>query len=545
VSMPFRRRREQRGDSGFSMIEMMAALVVIGLLSAGSVAFFTTSLGGVNGQKQRQAAVFLADQQLQTVESLPVGKLVAGRTQTCVNTLFASAAATRLKISTQDDTSNSANYDSTAANCNAPTVPITTTKTVNNVVYTLTTFVDTCWYDDATGLCGPTSSSTTNQEYRVSVDVAWTGKGNCSTGCTFNANTIIDPTADPLYNTNISAPTGSVTTPASATIFNDSTNNAMEITGTNFQNNIRVVISSGGGTVTNISQPNGGLVDFTLAGGDVPGSYTISVINADGGHFQTTLNEVPQLSAVSGWTTAGRVLNLTGGGFEPGATLATPAGYTLTRTSYTAASIASWTGPVNGASSTLKVNNPDGTSASYTITAPKVTSVSDSLMVAGMTQASTVTGTGFNTVGLVATASNGTVSIGSPVTATSVPLSIKPTSTGTDTVTLYNTDGSSATYTFTVNAAPTLSTLSPSSVTHSTLTTFTLTGTGFQAGATVAVTYQGTAKAVSNVTVSSATQITFKFTPSASPTSGTATIVVTVTNPDGGTVSKTFTVTAS
>ena len=74
-------------DEGFSMVEMMVALLIIAIVSAASVAFFVDNIRGVNDQRQHQEAVYLADQQMETVESLPVGKLVAGRTQAEVNAL--------------------------------------------------------------------------------------------------------------------------------------------------------------------------------------------------------------------------------------------------------------------------------------------------------------------------------------------------------------------------------------------------------------------------------------------------------------------------
>ena len=58
------------------MVEMMVALLIIAIVSAASIAFFVDNIRGVNDQRQHQEAVYLADQQMETVTSLPVGKLV-------------------------------------------------------------------------------------------------------------------------------------------------------------------------------------------------------------------------------------------------------------------------------------------------------------------------------------------------------------------------------------------------------------------------------------------------------------------------------------
>ncbi|MBV9292204.1 MAG: prepilin-type N-terminal cleavage/methylation domain-containing protein [Frankiales bacterium] len=539
----FRRIRRAPVDAsaGFTLIEIMAALVVLGLVAAGSVAFFVQSIRGVNGQKQRQLAVFLADQELQSVQALPPAKLVTGRTQASVNAIYGSAAATRLNIAAQDDTGNSANYDAAANSGSTPSVPTVQTQTVNNVAYTITTFIDVCWYDNAAGQCGRTSGSGLTQEYRASVDVYWTSTAPCTNGCSYFTSTIIDPTADPQFNSNISAPTIDAITPANETVYNDATTHFV-LTGQNYKTGVRVQIQGAGGTITNISQPIATEIDFDLTAGDKPGSYIISIINTDGGHVQTTVNEIPQITAAGSWTSSGRTLTLTGGGFESGATLTMngSSGGTFTVVGPTSATVANFTGPANGSTATLTVKNPDNTSATWTITAPNVTSSSTSAVAAGRSTSVTLTGTGFRT-GLTASASNGSVSISS-MTGTSVVLSVTPAAAGTDTLTVYNTDGGTDTYVLTVNPAPTMTGLSPNSVSKSSTVTWTLTGTGFQSGATVSATYKGSARVLSNITINAST-ITFKFT--TTNNTGPITVAVTVTNPDGGTVSGNFTVTAS
>jgi hypothetical protein len=75
--------------------------------------------------------------------------------------------------------------------------------------------------------------------------------------------------------------------------------------------------------------------------------------------------------------------------------------------------------------------------------------------------------------------------------------------------------------------------LSPTSITHNTNTTFTITGTGFASGATVTLTEGGSGLTETNVSVSSANQITFKAKTNNTIKSGSTTLTVMVTNADG------------
>jgi hypothetical protein len=635
------------------MVEMVVALVVIAIVASASIAFFLSNIRGVNNQRQHQEAVYLADQQLQNVESLPVGKLVSGRTKAEVTAMYSTAAATSLKVVGQDDTTNSGNWDVTASAAGSEIVPLSETQTVNSVPYTLTTFIDVCWYATSTGLCGPTSSSKTTQEYRVSIYETWKGPGSCSNGCTYTTSTLIDPTADPTFDSNISQPTGALTTPSSGQVNNDntytdtcstgagsSTGTLMKITNaTNLISGLTVEISSGGGSVAETYLNGTSEIDFCLISSDSPGTYTITVLNPDGGHFQVSVTEIPSVTKATGWTGSGSTLTLYGGGFESSATVSATNGSTFTgyhvyncsqsTSSPCSASgsldevvLSGFKGPSNGGTSALTVTNPDS-SATYTITAPKagtwsksavpvnqtttisvtsasgfktspnslglvktsgsgtatvaygsattatvtvtptatgtmslylynddggttstvnltvdplptVTSETPNAVAVGVSKTVTVGGANFVS-GLTATSTNGTVTVGT-VTSTSVALTVKGSTVGTDTLTFTNPDGGKVSFNLTIDALPTITKISPTSASRSTTVTFTVTGTNFNSGATVTVTYNGsTVSPTPAATVVNSTTITFPLT--LNNTKGTVALKVAVNNTDGGTSS--------
>jgi prepilin-type N-terminal cleavage/methylation domain-containing protein len=558
-------------DDGFSMVEMMVSLLIIAIVSSASIAFFVDNIRAVNNQRQHQEAVFVADQQLESVQSLPIAKLVTGRTQAEVNALFLTPAATSLNITGQDDTTSAGDYDATAsgANCSVShcVVPVTGAATngspvvINNVSYNPTTFIDVCWYNNVTGFCTPNKTATTTQEYRVSVWVAWTSGGVCTNGCNYSTSTLIDPSTDPLFNTNISFPSAVLTTPSSGAVDNDNDANTCTTNGTTFPGtlfaftgganlkaNIRVLISAGGGAIppTSIYQPTAGEVDFCLQTFDAPGSYTLSVINTDGGHFQTSITETPNLTGASGWTPGSPNLTLSGGGFESGATFtATGASWSGTSSLVSGKSInngdanddsvslTNFVGPTNGASATITMTNPDLSSDTWTIVAPKAVTVSRSAIVAGQTLTATVSGSGF-TSGFAPTVTNATL-IATFVNSTTVNLTLTGLVAGTPaTVDIANTDGGTmGAISFNVDPPPIVLTATPNKIVAGQPITVNLTGTGFVSGMTF-LQSNGTALTVVSMTGTTVQLIVTGGTPGSD--------AITLTNPDGGTASFSLTV---
>ena len=175
---------------------------------------------------------------------------------------------------------------------------------------------------------------------------------------------------------------------------------------------------------------------------------------------------------------------------------------------------------------------------SVTAAVPTVSILSPTSMNQGVT-AQTLTITGTNLTGATLAMSGTGVTLGTAtVTATSitVPVTITAAATaGARTLTV-TTAGGSATASFTVNAvtpAPTITSVTPSSVVQGTLTSVTIVGTNLT-GATV--TFSNGTAGTATVT---ATSITVNVTGS---TVGTGTVGVTTT---GGSASTPFTVTAA
>ncbi len=166
--------------------------------------------------------------------------------------------------------------------------------------------------------------------------------------------------------------------------------------------------------------------------------------------------------------------------------------------------------------------------------------------VGATAQKITITGSGFQTGATVgsfvntsgAADANVTATV-TAVTATTITATVAVAAGETNTIvgyTVTNPDGGAtkvsaiAPLGLTIDAAPTISAVSPSTGTPSATNAFTITGTGFATGAVVSATANGTCGVA---TVASATSITVSCTLGAA--SSTA-ISLVVTNPDGGSV---------
>jgi hypothetical protein len=206
-------------------------------------------------------------------------------------------------------------------------------------------------------------------------------------------------------------------------------------------------------------------------------------------------------------------------------------------------------GTVLSPSFTMKIDAaPIVSSLTYT--------VGSDVGVGAVAQQITIHGTGFATGATVGSFVNGNGTADPDVTATVTSINVAGTAiTATvaikagdtnlaDGYTVTNTDGGVANVAVSltaliIGAGPTITGVSPATATPSGTTAFTITGTGFQTGATVAATSDGTC---GSADVVSATSITVSCTLGAA--SATA-VSLTVTNVDGGSATSTAVLTAT
>jgi hypothetical protein len=322
---------------------------------------------------------------------------------------------------------------------------------------------------------------------------------------------------------------------------------AVTITGTNFA--AGAAVSLGGGPATGVNVLNGTTITATTPA-HAAGPVNIVVTNTDGQSGTLTAGftyvlpapTVASVTPISGSTTGGTSITISGTNFVAGATVslgssAATGVAVVNGTTITATTPAGAAGTVN-----MTVTNPDGQSGTlsnaftYNLTAPTVSNVSPSTGLTAGGTAITITGTNF--------AAGAAVSLGgSPATGvtvvngTTIAATTPAHAAGAVNITVTNTDGQNGTLTAGFSyllPAPTVSNASPNVGLTTGGTAITISGANFVAGATVTV---GGSPAT-GVAVLSGTTIA-----ATTPAHAAGAVNITVTNTDGqsGTLTSGFT----
>ena len=246
---------------------------------------------------------------------------------------------------------------------------------------------------------------------------------------------------------------------------------------------------------------------------------------------------VSGISPTSGTTAGGTAVTITGTGFLAGATVsvggtAATGVHVVTSTSITAVTPGHSAGAAD-----VTVTNTDaqhGTlSQAFTYTSvsnplPTVTAISPNKGSVSGGTAVTITGTGFQT-GASVTFGGTLASIATMVNSTTLTATTPAHAAGAVSVVVTNTEEQSGTlangYTYVAsNPAPTVASIAPKTGPATGGTTVTITGAGFQTGATVTL----GGNAASGVSVASAQSIT-----ATTPSHAAGTVNVVVSNSDG------------
>ena len=204
-----RRGPGEDAEQGFVLLETLIAISLISVVMAAFTTFFINSVANVNQQRSDQVASQLADSAVDLIRSLPASDLVVGHDSSSVQAQFAAAST---KVSPALQTMNQAVDTTAAANAGrTATIPtVAVTQTVNNIVYSVTSYLGTCVVPTGALLnaaCSLGAASTGISYYRAVVAVAWPG-AHCTTNvCSYVTSTLLSPSSDPTFNVNTVPPT--------------------------------------------------------------------------------------------------------------------------------------------------------------------------------------------------------------------------------------------------------------------------------------------------------------------------------------------------
>ena len=290
---------------------------------------------------------------------------------------------------------------------------------------------------------------------------------------------------------------------------------SVTIAGANFVNGASLGASFGAGvtvgSVTYVS-PTQVIATVTIAPGAATGARTVTVTNGDGGTASAaaafTINPAPTVGSTSpsalAQGVAGQNVTITGTGFINGASLAGSfgAGVTVNSTTYVSATRltanVSVAGTATPGARDVTVTGGDGSTATgagaFTVDAdPTVSGAAPGALGQGATsQNVTINGTGFQPGAAASFGPGVTVNSTTYVSATQLTASVTvpgSTATGAVGVSVSNPDGGtgSAAGAFTINPAPVVLSGPAALGQGATAQPATITGTGFQPGATVSL----------------------------------------------------------
>lgn len=163
-------RSRSAGDDGFTLIEVVVALMLTIVVMTVTAGFFIRSLGATRLMQQRQSAVAVAERAIERVRAEPASALDSGR-------------------------------DETIAGCSvAPptTCPTGTDRAyyLGNISYRVRTSIESCWASTTGATCGAQVPGTFLM-YRINVSVKWKPPNGdrCAgaTECEYTVSTLRDP----------------------------------------------------------------------------------------------------------------------------------------------------------------------------------------------------------------------------------------------------------------------------------------------------------------------------------------------------------------
>jgi prepilin-type N-terminal cleavage/methylation domain-containing protein len=206
------------GDSGFTLLETMVSVFVVGVVMTSLTMFFVRSVALTSYRGELQSATELAATASSKVRSMNGAKLTTGRDQTSVQQQW-TTASTDVKYAKAAPYLSGmvAVWDTLAAFGTGAAAPLPTTPQavrVNGVDFQQNLFVGACWQPAPGGSCTATQGAGGVPFFRVVVLIAWSSRLCPSNGCSYVTSTMVSSQAgEPLFNSNATAKPPKITNP--------------------------------------------------------------------------------------------------------------------------------------------------------------------------------------------------------------------------------------------------------------------------------------------------------------------------------------------
>lgn len=179
------RRATARREDGFTVLEVLIAVVLVTIVMSAMVGFLTTTTAVLALQRDRQTAIQLADDAMEQVRATSAAVLPTGR----------AAGAATPPVAPGVSLTGMVEWDKPGTGTAA--VPLSTTRgPIAGVTYRQYAYLGICYQPAASGTvsCTTTKPSQTTpyaQFYRVVVAITWTNR-HCTGGtCSYVTSTLV------------------------------------------------------------------------------------------------------------------------------------------------------------------------------------------------------------------------------------------------------------------------------------------------------------------------------------------------------------------
>lgn len=274
--------RQGAPDAGITLVEVMAALFVLTLVSAAAASFFVSAVRTTADQSLKQSAGALATEAVEAVQSVPVTQVVKGRTRAAVETLNAELAP--LLVEDVVTATAGDNYDAAAGPTSTATIPLVAQPVLEGTTFTVRTAINRCWLSEATGNCTRTAAGGI-PVLRATALVTW---GDSCSSCRATASALLDgreddptfslATSRPIIN-NAGTPEGGGT----AAMVEAGRVTTLTLNGYFFAPNLKITAGEAGTFSVLAGASDARRATATWTGGTRPGEYELKLVNPDTG----------------------------------------------------------------------------------------------------------------------------------------------------------------------------------------------------------------------------------------------------------------------
>ncbi|MDR7274630.1 putative Ig domain-containing protein [Catenuloplanes atrovinosus] len=282
-------------DAGFTLVETIVAIGIVGVVMTALGTFFVSSMRTTSNQAGTQAAVQVASDAMERVRSLMPTKLANNRDQQSSTQQWASPVAGVAPWLAGMEMA----YDATAAAGDGASAPMPTsplTVTLAGVQYRQNFYLGRCWQVARTGgACTTTKPADPVEFFRVVVGVTWPDHGCANGTCSYVTTTLISNSElEPNFDTNDQAIPPQIVAPGGQA---DDVNTAVSLQLQANGGTAPLNWVSAEGLPPTMSMNSSGLITGTTPA--TPGTHTITVTVQDDydlintGTFTWTVNPLP------------------------------------------------------------------------------------------------------------------------------------------------------------------------------------------------------------------------------------------------------------